>query len=70
MGTYLRMLSESYLMNTNMKGFTCLCIRLVLTKVASALEGLISNQRIQKHITKIASTLLGALEYFHVQKST
>ena len=43
MGTRLRVLSESYLMNTNMTGFRCFKKKLVLVprkKVASALEGL------------------------------
>ena len=44
MGTYLRVLSESYPMNTNMTGFYMffkdLCIFVLWTKVASALEGI------------------------------
>ena len=43
-GTHLRVLSESYLMNTNMTGFGWLsryrCILVLWTKVARALEGL------------------------------
>ena len=44
MGTHLRVLSESYLMNTNnwqgLDGFKDVCILVLQTKVASALEGL------------------------------
>ena len=44
MGTHLRVLSESNSMNTNMTGFRLffkiLCILVLWTKVASALEGL------------------------------
>ena len=44
MGTHLRVLSESYLMNTNMAGFRWflknLCILVLWMKVALALEGL------------------------------
>ena len=41
MGTHLRVLSESYSMNTNMTGFRLLSIILVLwTQVAVAFEGL------------------------------
>ena len=42
MGTHLRVLSENYLMNTNMTGFSnSLCILVLWMKVALALEGLI-----------------------------
>ena len=45
MGTHLKVLSESYLMDTNMTGFRRFskknCILVLWTKVASALEGLI-----------------------------
>ena len=43
MGTYQRVLNECYLMNTNMtvmSVFKNLCVLVLLTKVASALEGL------------------------------
>ena len=44
MGTHLRVLGESYPMNTNMTGvkkvFNFFCILVIWTKVASALEGL------------------------------
>ena len=43
MGTYLRVFSESYLMNTNMAGFgwfSKIFVSLFWKKVASALEGL------------------------------
>ena len=44
MGTHLRVLAESYPMNTNMTGFRWfsknICILVLWTKVASALEGL------------------------------
>ena len=44
MGTHLRVLGESFLMNTNMTGFRWsfkdLCFRVLWMKVASALEGL------------------------------
>ena len=44
MGTHLRVLSENFPMNTNMTGFRCiqknLCVLVLWTKVASALEGL------------------------------
>ena len=44
MGTHLRVLSESYPMNTNMAGFRYvfrnLCVLVLWTKVASALEGI------------------------------
>ena len=44
MGTHLRVLSESYPMNTNMTGFRwilrILCIFVLWKKVALALEGL------------------------------
>ena len=44
MGTYLRVLNESFPMNTNMTGFRWfsknLCIFVLWTKVAIALEGL------------------------------
>ena len=39
MGTHLRVLSESYPMNTNMTGFN-LCVLVLWTKVDSTLEGL------------------------------
>ena len=46
MGAHLRVVSESYPMNTNMTGFRCfskivssLCLQ--LAKIASALEGLV-----------------------------
>ena len=49
MGTHLRVLSESFLMNTNMTGFRWfsknLCILVLWMKVASALEGLIPALR-------------------------
>ena len=38
MGTHLKVLGESYLMNTNMAGFRCFFV--LWTEVASALEGL------------------------------
>ena len=45
MGTHLRVLSESYLMNTNMTGIGWLsilfCTHVLRTKEALALEGLI-----------------------------
>ena len=44
MGIYLRIFSESFPMNTNTIGFRLflkkLCVLVLLTKVASALEGL------------------------------
>ena len=43
MGTHMRLLSESYPMNTNMTGFRCfsnICILVLWTKLASALEGI------------------------------
>ena len=44
MGTTLRVLDESYPMNTNIKGFRCLfnnrCVLVLWTKVAAALHGL------------------------------
>ena len=45
MGTHLRVLGESYAMNTNMKGFRWISKKsmhpnVLWTKVASALEGL------------------------------
>ena len=41
MGTHLRVMSESYPMNTNMAGLRCFSeIFVFWTKVASALEGL------------------------------
>ena len=47
MGTHLRVLSESSPMNTNMTGlrwfFINLCVFVLWTKVASALEGLKPN---------------------------
>ena len=50
MGTHLRVLSESYPMDTNMTGFKWLskifCILVLLRKVASALEGLNQTNRV------------------------
>ena len=46
MGTHQRLLSESYLMNTNMTRFRFsknLCILVLWTKAALALEGLIHS---------------------------
>ena len=46
MGARLRVLSENYPLNTNMTGFrwsSKICVRVLWTKVASALEGLSSN---------------------------
>ena len=44
MGTYLRVLSESYPMTTNIKGFfKNMCFLLLWMKIASALEGLSMN---------------------------
>ena len=43
MGTQLRVLIESYPMNTNITGFrwfSKICLLVILAKVASALEGL------------------------------
>ena len=40
MGTHLRVLSESYPMNTNKIGFQCFSKIFVWTKVALTLEGL------------------------------
>ena len=44
MGTHLRVLSESFPMNTNMTrfrdGFKNICVHVLWAKVASALEGL------------------------------
>ena len=44
MGTHLRVLSESFPMNTNMTGlkknFEETCVLVLWTKIASALEGL------------------------------
>ena len=44
MGTHLRVLSDTYLMNTNMTEFRWflknICVLVLWTKVASALEGL------------------------------
>ena len=39
MGTHLRILSESYLMNTNIVGFTSKIV-VLWTNIASALEGI------------------------------
>ena len=44
MGTHLRVLNESYPINTNMTGFKNLCILVLWTKVTSALEGLSDAQ--------------------------
>ena len=41
-GTHLRVLRESYLMNTNMTGLDGLCVLVLWTRAASALEGLMS----------------------------
>ena len=40
MGTHLKVLSESFPMNTNMKGFKHLCVLVLWMKVVSALDGL------------------------------
>ena len=60
MGTHLRVLSESYPMNTNMISFQKslnLCILVLWTKVASALEGLtntlFANIREGWHVTRL-----------------
>ena len=42
MGTHLRVISESYPMNTNVTGLTCFSKIFALAKVASALKGLIN----------------------------
>ena len=53
MGTHLIVLSESYLMNTNMTGFIWfskeMCILVIWTKVASALEGLRKTTNMVPH---------------------
>ena len=46
MGTHLKVLRMSHPMNTNMTGFGCfsmICVLVLWTKVASALEGLICH---------------------------
>ena len=39
MGTHLKVLGESYPMNTNMTGFRCLSVLVLWMKVSSALGG-------------------------------
>ena len=53
MGTHMRVLSESFPMNTNMVGFLKtvfinLCILVLWTKVATALEGLRHHSTVQQ----------------------
>ena len=61
MGTHLRVLSESYPMNTNMTGFRWfsenLCILVLWTKVASALEGLIMFPLLPLNVFIISITI-------------
>ena len=65
MGIHLIVLSESYPMNTKMTGFRCffknLCILVLYTKVASALEGL-SFKKNSKYMIKIKKLIWDATE--------
>ena len=66
MGTHLRVLGESFQMNTKTTGFRCFfqesCILLLLTKVVSALEGLTCKHidNIQKTIEKVIGEIMNA----------
>ena len=50
MGTHMRVLSESYPVNTNITGFGWfskkVCVLVLWTKVVSALEGLLKSKRV------------------------
>ena len=60
MSTHLRVLSQSYPMNTNMIGFRWffrkLCILVLWTKLASALEGL-THSCLEISLTRVISNL-------------
>ena len=63
MGTHLRVLSESYLMNTDMIGFRWesqlpLHILVLWTKVASALEGLTEPWHMGTHLRVLSESYL------------
>ena len=62
MGTHLRVLSKSYPMNTNMTRFRCffenLCVPVLWTKEASALEGLIYVLICDDYLNVFCSTFL------------
>ena len=68
MGTHLRVLSESYPMNTNMSGFRWffknLCILVLWTKVASALEGLNINEIVRLLLEAVS--IKGLSVFYHL----
>ena len=64
MGTHLRVLGKSFLMNTNMTGFRKFCVLVLWTKVASAFEGFINPLMPSQLIGK------GFLFYQHLRTKT
>ena len=61
MGTHLRVLSESYQMNTNMTGFRwvskILCVLVLWSEVASALGGLSGIEYFQSYLAHVSIQL-------------
>ena len=60
MGTHLKVLGESYLMNTNMTGFGC------FSKEASALEGLKVTKQLCCAIDSVSDQWHGSSLHFSV----